>query len=123
MSRLLSLEERERRLRVIEEGVKTEFWKILRQSIEFYNFEKMNESVELHGSGKSDEAARLALEVKALKRFLEEPDYIIRANKSLFDKFIVTACGICNGSGVIRKLKEILKGNQTHGGNNDARRD
>ena len=118
MSRLLSLEERERRLRVVEDGIKTEFWKVLRQSIDFYTFEKMKESVELHGEGKADAAARIALEVKALTRFMEEPDYIIRANKNLFDKFIVYACGMCNGSGVIRKLKEILKGNQTHGGNN-----
>ncbi len=121
MSRLLSLEERERRLRVIEEGVKTEFWKVLRQSIEFYNFERMNEAVELHGDGKVDEAGRVALEVKALKRFMEEPDYIIRANKTLFDKFVVTACGMCNGSGVFRKLKDFLKETKPHGGNNDAR--
>ena len=118
MSRLLSLEERERRLRIVEEGIKTEFWNVLRQSIDFYNFEKMKESVELHAEGKADEASRIAIEVKALNRFVEEPDYIIRANKNLFEKFIVSACNACNGAGVIRKVKDFLKDNTKHGGNN-----
>ncbi len=118
MSRLLPLEERERRLRVIETGVKTEFWRVLCQSIDFYNFEKMKESIDLQAEGEAEKSKLVAMEVKALNRFKEEPAYIIKANKSLFDKFIVTACNACNGSGVIRKLKEILKGNYTHGGNN-----
>lgn len=118
MSRLLPPEERERRMRVIEEGLKTEFWKVLKQSVEFYNFEKMTESVELHKERKKEEAHDIALEVMALRRFLEEPTYILKANKGLFDKFIVRACEACNGAGVIRKLKELLKDQNTHGGNN-----
>lgn len=114
----MPLEERARRSKIIEEGVKTEFWRVLCQSVDFYNFEKMKESVELHGEGKAEDAARIALEVKALNRFKEEPTYILRANKNLFDKFIVKACNICNGSGIIRTLKEILKETKTHGGNN-----
>ena len=81
---LVPPEDRERRLIVIENGIKTEFWKVLCESMSGYCHVKMQEVIDLHGDNKTDEAKRLAIFVEALQRFMKEPTIIIRENKPIF---------------------------------------
>ncbi len=108
--KLLPLEEREKRLRIVERDVKGEFWKILRESIEYRNFAEMQEVIELHDQNKKEEAHNLALKIKARQEIASEPNTIIRETKPIFDMW--------NGKEWVRKAKELLKVNQKHGGNN-----
>lgn len=113
----LQPEERERRLRVIEAGVHEEFWRILRDSLLHWNAVKMQEVIELHMDGKHEEAEKLAILIQARQQIVEEPTLIIRSNKPIFDKFVITACEKCGS--VLKKLKQIFKDENTnHGGNN-----
>jgi|SRR3990167_509437 len=101
--RLLSSEERERRLRIIETLVKTEGWKIAVESIGYGNFISMQEVIDLHWQGKHEEAKVLALRVKAKQEVIKEPTTIIRTNKPLFDEWDFKT------KTWIRKVKQIFK--------------
>ena len=83
---MLSPEERIRRVRIIDEGVKSAFWRTLRESLEYYIYEQTKEVVSLHGLGKEKEAHELAIHVQALQRFIQEPAIILRHNKGLIEK-------------------------------------
>jgi hypothetical protein len=82
---LFTLEERERRLRIIERGVTEEFWKVLKDSMAAYCAVRSRESLELTQEGHEKEALRVALEVKAVERIMAEPAIIIQHNKPLFE--------------------------------------
>ena len=100
--RLLSPEERERRLRVIETLVKTEGWKIAVESAGYANFVAMQEVIDLHWEGKHEEAKVLALRVKAKQEIIKEPAMIIRTNKPLFDEWDWKT------KSWVRKIKQIF---------------
>ena len=97
---LYAPEERERRLRIIESGITTEFWKVVRDSLTSYSYVKSQEVLSLHRENKTQEAHDLALELVAIKRIMDEPGTIIRSNKPLFDKFAHISCKMC---GAIKK--------------------
>ena len=108
---LLPVHERQRRLHIIEEGVKTEFWKVLRDSLEYYAHEKEKEALELQrdgGAGKDRASLVANMEAQAARRIMSEPATIIQANKGLFEKFTFGLCGKCGQ--MVKTLKEkILK--------------
>ena len=99
---LLPLEERERRLRVIEDLVKTEGWRVTAQSLEYSNYVAMQEVIDLHWAGKNEEAKVLALRVKAKQEVLKEPQTIIRHTKPLFDEWD------WKSKSWVRKIKKIF---------------
>ena len=101
MSRLMSPEERERRLRIIEQGVKTDFWRIAQEQVAYINTLSMQEIVDLHWDGKHEEAKNLAIQVRAKQEFMKEPASIIRQTKPVFDEW--------NGREWVRKTAESLK--------------
>lgn len=111
---LLPPQERERRLRIIEAGVESEFWKVLKDSLGTYCTIKKQEVIDLHGEGKTQEAERLATEIRAVQRVLSEPSTIIHANKPIFDKYILEPCKACGH--VLKKWRQNLSGNTNHGG-------
>lgn len=82
---LFSIEERERRLRIIERGVQEEFWKVVRDSMSAYCAVRTREQLELTQEGHQDEALRVALEVKAVERIMADPGIIIQHNRPLFE--------------------------------------
>lgn len=107
-NQLFPPEERERRLRIIEAGVQDMFWKTLKDSMDTYCSVKDQEISELAADGREKEAKLLALEVRAIRRIMEEPSIIIKENKPLFDKFEVKMCQLCGH--VVKKVKEIIQG-------------
>lgn len=70
--------ERARRLKVIQDEVKKESWKIIGESLEFWCYEKSKEVIELHASGKHKEAQDLSALVWAARRVYSEPQIIIQ---------------------------------------------
>lgn len=98
-------QERERRFRIIEGGMTEEFWKITHDSLLHWNAVKMQEIIDLHMDGRHEDAKRLALIVGARQTIMDEPSVIVKANKSLFDKFVHESCQACGH--VVRKLKKI----------------
>lgn len=100
-------QERERRFRIIEAGLNEDFWKITHDSLAFWNTVKMQEIVDLHMDGKHEEAKLLAVFIGARQSVMQEPQAIVKANKSLFDKFVNE---ICHGCGhVTKKLKQVFE--------------
>lgn len=100
-------QERERRFRIIEAGITEDFWKITYDSLLVWNSIKMQEIVDLHVDGKHDEAQRLAFIVAARQMVMREPSVIVKANKTIFDKFVSEMCTSCGH--VAKKLKQILQ--------------
>ena len=84
--KLYSPEERERRLKIIQDLVKTESWKIIKESIEFWCYSKLNEIPELYASGKKMEAEDLARQIWAVKRVFSEPQIIIQETSAWLKK-------------------------------------
>lgn len=84
---MLSADEKEKRLRVIENGVKSEFWKVLVEHVHAINTVDMQSIVDFHHEGKEKEAHNLALEVKARQDIIKEPTSIIRNVKPIFDEW------------------------------------
>lgn len=105
MRNLYPEQERERRFRIIEAGVHEEFWKITSDSLNYWCSVKRQEVIELLQEGLKDEAARLSIEVTAVERVAREPYIIIKANKTLFDKFVSEICNVCGH--VTKKLKKL----------------
>ena len=81
---LFSIEERERRLGIIEQGVTEQFWKVLKDSMTVYCAVRSREQLELSAEGKDREAGRIAIEVLGLERFMADPGIIIAHNQELF---------------------------------------
>lgn len=84
---LASLEERERKLRIVEQRLKSEFWKIISESSAYVNAISCQDVVEMHFDGKHEEAKRLAFQIKAKQQILTEPMSIVRTNKPIFDRW------------------------------------
>ena len=103
---LLPLPERERQLRVIEDGINKEFWKVLSASLERLAKAKMVDSVDFLNRGKVEEAKLAGAEYEAIMRVVQEPTFIIRANKPIFDQFIFKTCELCRNVVKILKPKE-----------------
>jgi len=103
-------QERERRFRIIEAGVRDEFWKVLSDSMMAYTSMRSIEAIELSAMGKLDEAQRIAIEVEAIRRIIAEPTTIIRVNKPIFDAVVMEVCNACGH--VAKKLKQIIKGKE-----------
>lgn len=82
----LEVGERERRLKIVEKGIKEDFWKVLSQHISYVNLMRMQEVIDLHAENRPDEAKILALQIKAKQEILAEPRKILLENKSFMDK-------------------------------------
>lgn len=82
---LFTIEERERRLRIVERGVHEEFWKVIKDSMDAYCAVRTREQLELTQEGHQEEALRVALEIKAMERIMADPGIIIQHNKPLFE--------------------------------------
>lgn len=114
---LFQEQERERRFRIIEAGLNEDFWKITYDSLLHWNAVKMQEIVDLHMDGRHEDAQRLALVVGARQMVMQEPSVIVKANKSLFDKFVTELCHSCGH--ITKKLKQVRENfnkTDTHGG-------
>ena len=98
-NKLLPPEERERRVRIIEQGLRSEFWIVLKHSIEYFCAVKTQEVLDLHDEGHHDEAEKLALQIKAMQRILQEPSIIMRENRSLNTGMVEAVCNYCRGAG------------------------
>ena len=77
----LEVGERERRLKIVEKGIKDDFWKVLSQHIAYVNLMRMQEVIDLHSENRPDEAKILALQIKAKQEILAEPRKILLENK------------------------------------------
>ena len=83
----MSPEEKERRLRVVESGVKSEFWRITSEQTIYANAVAMQDVIDCHWLGEHERAKIIALQIKAKQEILKEPSAIIRNTKSLFDEW------------------------------------
>ena len=105
---LLEPNERERRLRIIERGVKEEFWKVVVESLQYRNTEDMQEVIRLIARGDKATAERMALVVQSRQDIMNEPVIIIATNKKTFDEYIIESCKACGSK--LKKFKEKLLG-------------
>lgn len=85
--RLFPPEERARRLKIVQEEIKKESWRIILDSMETWCDSKSREVVELHDEGKHDEAKELAVKICAIRRVFQEPDIIVRKTTSWLEKW------------------------------------
>lgn len=84
--KLYSEQERERRLRIIQDWVKTESWKIIKESVEFWCYAKLQELPDLYASGKKQEAEDLSRQIWAVKKVFSEPQIIIQETSAWLKK-------------------------------------
>ncbi len=75
-----------RRIQIIQGGLETEFWKVLKESVEYWCMVKSVEVVNLQLEDRNSESRNLANEIGAARRMIEEPYMILRMNRSLVDK-------------------------------------
>jgi len=86
MSRLYPDAERERRIQIIQEGMKTDFWKVLKESVEYWCSVKSVEVVELHSLARHGEAQELARDVSSAIKMVNEPYQILKHNKPMMQR-------------------------------------
>ena len=86
MFKPLEVGERERRLRIVEDGLKKDFWKVVSEHISYVNLVRMQEVIDLHAENRHEEAKILALQIKAKQEVLAEPVRIMRENKGFLDR-------------------------------------
>ena len=101
----LSIEERERRYRIIEKGRESEFWKVMHDSLIYVASEKLKEVADLMHENKVDEARLVEASYRAILYLADEPQRIMDANRSLFDEYYYELCKACRT--VIKKLRPI----------------
>jgi len=77
--------ERERRLKIVEKGIREDFWKVVSEHIAYVNFMQSQEVIELHNENRHEEAKLLAVKIKAKQEVLMEPVKIMRENKSFLE--------------------------------------
>ncbi len=82
----LEATERERRLKIVEKGMKEDFWKVVSEHIAYVNLIQSQEVVELHNENRHEEARLLALKIKAKQEVLAEPVKILRENRPFLEK-------------------------------------
>src|SRR3990167_4361371 len=85
--KLFPAEERARRLKIVQEEIKKESWRIVVDSMDAWCYSKSSEVIELHAEGKHDEAKELAVKIWAVRRVFQEPDIIVRETTSWLKKW------------------------------------
>ena len=73
-------------MKIIQDLVKSEAWKIVKESVDYWCLAKSREVVELHGAGEDDEAKELSRQVHAVERVFSEPEMIIQKTGSFLKK-------------------------------------
>ena len=81
----MEMGERERRLKIVEKGIKEDFWKVVSEHIAYVNLMQSQEVIELHNENRHEEAKLLAVKIKAKQEVLSEPVKIMRENKSFLE--------------------------------------
>lgn len=77
--------ERERRLKIVEKGLREDFWKVVSEHIAYVNLMRMQEVIDLHSENRPEEAKILAIQIKAKQEVLAEPVKIMKENKSFLE--------------------------------------
>ena len=73
-------------MKIIQDLVKSESWRIVKESVEYWRMAKSQEVVELHGDGKRQDAEKLAMQIQAVERVFSEPEMIIQKTGSFLKK-------------------------------------
>jgi hypothetical protein len=100
---MLPFEERERRLRVFEQGVQSDFWKVFKEQLQILSDAAQADSIRFTRQNNQHEALVAAIEKETYDRIIREPSIVIQKNTPLFRKFIFDACKTCGH--IMQKLR------------------